>query len=365
MIRLERSLCALGLLTLVHIGLEAQTKVRRYDVTKETDYGIVYRLPETRIQAVFSVRERVYTPGELSGYANKYLNRKGTPEVKTTYEILSSTLRVVGVPDTSHEYLIAFDKKTTAPFVKLTDRGILYSINGSGDLCQGLTSETHSEVTKSKILPDRTQPALPREYVQAGSKAKQAAIAASYLYEVRENTMNILSGSVDNMPKDGESMRLVLERLRSEEHRAQRLFLGDTTERIIEYIFTYTPTSEDVTDIVFARFSPLSGMKSVDDLSGTPIHLSLRATERTEELPEKEQKKKEKQLEGSIVYNLPGQALVTLSYEGRTIASDKLPLTQLGSKQALAPKMFNLTQGQATAVYFDIRTGAILDIRQE
>ena len=125
--------------------------------------------------------------------------------------------------------------------------------------------------------------------------------------------MNILSGSVDNMPKDGESMRLVLERLRSEEHRAQRLFLGDTTERIIEYIFTYTPTSEDVTDIVFARFSPLSGMKSVDDLSGTPIHLSLRATERTEELPEKEQKKKEKQLEGSIVYNLPGQALVTLS----------------------------------------------------
>ena len=106
-------------------------------------------------------------------------------------------------------------------------------------------------------------------------------------------------------------------------------------------------------------------MKSVDDLSGTPIHLSLRATERTEELPEKEQKKKEKQLEGSIVYNLPGQALVTLSCEGRTIASDKLPLTQLGSKQALAPKMFNLTQGQATAVYFDIRTGAILDIRQE
>ena len=121
MIRLERSLYALGLLTLVHVGLEAQTKVRRYDVTKETDYGIVYRLPETRIQAVFSVRERVYTPGELSGYANKYLNRKVTPEVKTTYEILSSTLRVVGVPDTSHEYLIAFDKKTTAPFVKLTD----------------------------------------------------------------------------------------------------------------------------------------------------------------------------------------------------------------------------------------------------
>ena len=56
---------------------------------------------------------------------------------------------------------------------------------------------------------------------------------------------------------------------------------------------------------------------------------------------------------------------MTLNYEGRTIASDKLPLTQLGSKQALAPKMFNLTQGQATAVYFDIRTGAILDIRQE
>ena len=57
--------------------------------------------------------------------------------------------------------------------------------------------------------------------------------------------MNIVTGSVDNMPKDGESMRLALEQLRREEQRTQRLFLGDTTERVSEYILRYTPTGHE------------------------------------------------------------------------------------------------------------------------
>jgi len=40
-------------------------------------------------------------------------------------------------------------------------------------------------------------------------------------------------------------------------------------------------------------------------------------------------------------------------------------LAQLGTLQALAPKMLQLTPNAATAIYFDTRTGAILDVRQE
>ena len=366
MIRLERSLLALGCLCLAQAGLYAQTKVKRYDVTKETDYGIVYRLPQTKVQISIVVRERTYTPGVLSSYADKYLSQKATAEPTRTYEITGSALRILGEPDTTKLYLIAFDKKSTAPFVMLTDRGILYSINGS----MGSTEESSShylppvQVLEQKVA-DRALPSLPREYAQAGTKSKQAEIAANYLYEVRESAMNILTGSVDNMPKDGESMRLVLDRLRAEERRTQRLFLGDTTERVTTYSFVYDPTGEDARDVVIARFSELGGLVGRDDLSGAPVLLSLQATERAEPLGEKEQRKKDKQLEGSVVYTLPGEALLTLTYEGRKLASDKLPLTQLGTQQALAPKMFNLAPSQPTAVYLDTRTGAILSIHQE
>ena len=52
-----------GLLLFAAPEIGAQTKVRRYDATKETDYGVVYRLPRTEIEAVVTVPERTYTPG--------------------------------------------------------------------------------------------------------------------------------------------------------------------------------------------------------------------------------------------------------------------------------------------------------------
>ena len=99
MIRLERSLLALGCLCLAQAGLYAQTKVKRYDVTKETDYGIVYRLPQTKVQISIVVREHTYTPGVLSSYADKYLSQKATAEPTRTYEITGSTLRILGEHD--------------------------------------------------------------------------------------------------------------------------------------------------------------------------------------------------------------------------------------------------------------------------
>ena len=70
MLRLDRLLFGLGLVGLTASSLSAQTKVHRYDVTKETDYGIVYRLPQTKVQISIVVREHTYTPGVLSSYAD-------------------------------------------------------------------------------------------------------------------------------------------------------------------------------------------------------------------------------------------------------------------------------------------------------
>lgn len=363
--RLDRWIAFLGLILISAASLSAQTRVRRYDVTKETDYGIVYRLPQTEIEVVLTVRELIYTPGVLSSYADRYLNKKASETPAHTYELLSSELHTIGRPDSAHQYLVVFDKKTIAPFVKLTDTGILYSINGGEELPKSLSTARPATQLLSQKSSDTALPALAREYAQAGSKAKQAEIAAGYLYDLRENLMNIVTGSVDNMPKDGESMRLALDQLRTEERRTQRLFLGDTTERVTQYVLHYTPSGQELKDYILARFSPVAGLTSEDDLSGAPIRLSLRILEHAPELSDKEQKKKDKMLENSIVYIQPGEALVSISYEGKTLSEGKLRLAQLGAPQALAPKMLNLNPSSTTSIYFDIRSGAVLDIRQE
>ena len=91
----------LGLLLFAAPELGAQTKVRRYDATKETDYGVVYRLPRTEIEAVVTVRERTYTPGPLSAYADRYLNKKASDKPRHTFEIVSAHLYTVGRPDSA------------------------------------------------------------------------------------------------------------------------------------------------------------------------------------------------------------------------------------------------------------------------
>lgn len=366
MLRLDRLCLALGLVSLTTSTLTAQTKVRRYDVTKETDYGIVYRLPQTEIEGRFNVRERSYTPGPLAAYANRYLNVSASGQPARHFELLAGKLLTLGRADSTEQYLVAFDKKTLAPFVKLTDEGILYAINGSNDATAFQTPvATPLVVTLSEKEVDRQLPALPREYSQAGTVAKQAEIAASYLYSLRESQMDLVTGASENMPKDGESMRLALEKLRTEERRTLRLFLGDTTERITQHAVHYLPTGEAVKEFVLARFSPLTGLVDAQDLSGSPIYLDLQIIEQAPALDAKEQKRKEKLLENSIVYRQPGIASLTLTYEGKALAKERLSLSQLGSLQALAPKMLHIGTSATTAVYFDLSTGAIRDIRQE
>lgn len=345
--------------------LAAQTRVKRYDVTKETDYGIVYRLPETQLSFVLGVREQHYQPGSLAAYADKYLGRRVEGEPQHSYRLESARAVLTGIPDETQQFLIAFDRKTVAPFVLLTDKGILFSINGSEELPADQAQQPPLTQVVSEQLPDQTAPALPREYSQAGTRASRAEIAANYLYELRESSMNVLTGAVDNMPKDGESMRLVLDRLRHEEARTLRLFAGDTTQRLVAHRIDYLPTGEDLEAYTLARFSPTLGLLAPSDLRGTPITLSIKALERADELDEKAERRHEKQLENSIVYCRPGLALVRLSWEGKTLLQEKVPLTQLGALQALAPKMLNLNQDKTTSIYLDTRTGAVRQIKQE
>lgn len=332
--------------------------IQRYNATSENNYGVVYTLPKTEYEVSVLVLEKRFTPGPLAPWATKYLGYDVLVEEQRSSEIIQAEIRAIGVPNLDKRYLVAFDKKTIAPFVSLSDAGILYSINGS----KAIERHNSSIIAPSYPNPDRTMPALSREYSLAITDSKRAEIAATYLYEVRENALNIVAGEVEQMPKDGESMRLILDKLKAEESRTLRLFEGDTTQ--IAYVKTWrvVPSDQDQKLVLF-NFSPDFGIVADGDVSGSPVVLDIRVIDRTPALDPKELARREKS-EG-IVYNLPGLAEVSLLSDGQIIKSERLPLTQVGTIQTLSKKMLNIKESGTTSIYFDIRSGALDRITTE
>ena len=175
--------------------------------------------------------------------------------------------------------------------------------------------------------------------------------------------MNIVSGEVDQMPKDGESMRLILDKLRGEEQRTLRLFEGDTTMTAQRYTLSIEPKAEDM-EQPLAYLSPTSGFSETKtSQDAKPITLRIKIVERSPELDPKELARREKS-EG-IVYNLPGIAEVSLVYDGKELAKERLPITQVGTIQTMSKKMFNIKEAGTTAIYFDLNSGALNRVTTE
>lgn len=333
-------------------------QVQRYNATSDNGYGVVYNLPKTEYLITATVLHKHFTPGELAPWAAKYLGKQAEIQAKDQYELLDIRVETLGVADTNKRYLVPFDKKSIAPFVMLTADGVLYSINGNQ------APKTY-EKYKAPSYPqaDRNLPAFPREYALATSQSKRADIAATYLYELREHAMSIVSGEVEQMPKDGESMRLILDQLKGEERRTLRLFDGDTTYRTSTHTFRIVPEQEEIDKRLLFRFAPQYGIVAADDLSGDPVYLNLRFIEKAPQLDPKELKKREES--DGIVYNLPGLAELSISTQGKTWLKERVPITQIGTIQSLSKKMLNLKEAGATAIYLDPRSGALERITTE
>lgn len=335
-------------------------QVQRYNATADNDYGVVYTLPKTEYILTIQILHERFIPGELAEWSEKYLAKSSESKELHSYKVANTYLQISALADTTKRYVVTFDKKTIAPFVKLMPNGVIYSINGDAPLKSEDKQGDKIEVPKDD---ERQMPALPREYSLATSKSKRAEIAANYLYELRESSMNIVSGDVEQMPKDGESMRLILDKIRTEERRTLALFQGYRSYKVETYTFRIVPELDDMNARTLCNFSPQWGIVAPEDLSGEPIRYDLKIVERSPELSPKEQVKRDK-LEG-VVYNVPGVAEIRVYSEEQEFLKQRVPMTQVGTIQSLSKKMFNVKEAGNTAAYFDIKSGALLRVTTE
>jgi hypothetical protein len=240
----------------------------------------------------------------------------------------------------------------------LTDNGLLCAINT--EYTPVNTTQNTDPIIIASFDPNVTG-VYTEEFLKAGTVARQAEVAAQQIYRIRERKMDILTGDAENLPPDGEAMKLVIQGLEDQEQKLTSLFAGGFSKETSFRVINLTP-QENINAEVLFRFSNKLGMLDADDLGGEPVYFNLQVTERAPELSPKDAEKKEKSKKG-IIYNLPGKARVEINTAQTTLYAGEMPVVQFGSQENLAPVMFEDKKTPVKITFYP-ETGAIRQISQ-
>jgi len=339
-------------------AVQAQTATSAY-MPGVTPEGAVYLLPKTGIKVTVLIEKTTYTPGELCKYAERYLRIKdASPTPSVSYRITNIRQEAFAVADTSKHYAIEFNSKTVATNVRLSDDGILLAINAEPNLLP---------VTKPFVAAPRPASVNPRQYMNeetlaAGSTAKMAELIAQDIYEIRESRNLLVRGQADNMPKDGEQLRLMLNQLDKQDMAMTSLFTGTTIKDTTEYSMTIIPDKTSDKKVLF-RFSQKLGLLENDDLAGVPYYYMAEDLKTVPPVEVIDPKKKNKQAQGVYV-NIPGKLRSTISHAQGIVDTAEFPAGQFGNVELLSGALFN--KRYTTRLWLHPLSGAVekIDVEQ-
>ena len=336
----------------------AQTAVSTY-LPGVTPEGAIYLLPKTGIRIAVQVEKTTYAPGELCKYAERYLRIKDvSPTPSVNYRITDIRQEAYAVADTSKHYAIKFDAKTAATNVRLSDDGILLAINAD---------PTTIPATKPFVAAPRPASVNPRQYMNeetlaAGSTAKMAELIAQDIYEIRESRNLLVRGQTDNMPKDGEQLRLMLNQLDKQDQAMTSLFIGITEKDTTEHVITVIPDKTSDQQVLF-RFSQKLGLLESDDFAGEPYYYKVEDLKTVPPVEVIDPKKKNKPAPGVYV-NVPGKLRSTISDAKGVISTAEFPAGQFGNVELLSGALFN--KRYTTRLWLNPLSGAVekIDVEQ-
>ena len=337
-----------------------------------TAEGAVYFLPKTAVRVTVEVEKTTYTPGDLCQYAERYLRlRDVSPTPSVGYRITAIRQEPVAVADTTKRYAVKFDPRTSATNIRLSDDGVLVGINtderkeegnnqNGQNVQQGYSPSTFH-------LPPSTNKLNPRQFMSedalaAGSTSKMAELIAQDIYEIRDSRNQLVRGQADNMPKDGEQLRLMLNQLNLQDRALTSLFAGTTVSDTTRYSFLIVPDSVIVRDILF-RFSQKLGLVDADDLAGVPYYINIDDLSTVPAPAPVDPRKKLKPIDGIFV-NIPGRLRATVSDGQQAIITSEFPAGQFGNVELLSGSLFN--KRFTTRLWLNPLSGAIerLDAEQ-
>ena len=342
--------------------IDAQTPIR-HNALKSNDYGVVYSLPITQLDFELNITKITYKRGEYYQFAKQYLSIDNPIlEDNVVYSLGEIEVQNIGTPDKNETYLLQFKSNSVEPYVYLNKEGLICAINENAPIDEkkkALTSLTES----SPVI--NAQSLLTEEILLAGSRSKQAELIAKQIFALRLSRNDILTGEADNMPPDGDAYKLVMNQINMQEKALVELFEGNAKTEHITKSISVTPKNENIDREVIFRFSEKTGLVNADDLSGEPAYLTLidKNPEPHVELTDKQVRQLEKKFSDGVVYNIPGKAQLTLSFNNQVLINKEVDVVQYGSQDVLTRRMFD-SRKQPIKVIFYPELGAIKQIIQ-
>ncbi len=344
---------AIAGLLLAAAPAQAQTELTKY-VPGITTEGAVYFLPKTELRFVVQIERTVETPGDFRAYANRYLRLKDViQETHTNHKVNSIRMYTVGTADKSKGYAVKFHAKSSATNMQLSAEGVLMAINDKTTI----PAEEPLFTPAPKVEKPNPRNYLSQEILAAGSTAKMAELIAREIYTIRESKNELTRGEADYMPKDGEQLKLMLQKLDEQDKALSSMFCGTTEKDTFEVMLTVCPDSELDRQVLF-RLSQKMGLVDADDLSGEPFYISvkdLHSLPPVQEAPATTKKKKA--YDSGIYVNVPGKALVSVCRGNDEILSQEINTAQFGRTELLGGELFN--KKYITKLLINPITGAV------
>ncbi len=327
----------LGAALIISMGAQAQTELTKY-VPGITAEGAVYFLPKTEVCVIVQIEKTTKTPGDFRAYANRYLRQKSIIQEPTvSHKVTSIRMYTSGRADDSKGYAVKFNAKSSATNMQLADDGRLLAINDQN------TIPAEPTLFKAAKKPVAVNPRdfMSQEILAAGSTAKMAELTAKDIYDIRESMNELTRGEADYMPKDGEQLRLMLDKLSEQDKALTSMFCGTVEKDTVEFLLRICPDKEMDRQVLF-RLSEQMGLVDADDLSGVPFYISVKDLHSLpEEQVDPKATKKKKAYENGIYVNVPGKAVVTIAQGNDVLLTQEISTAQFGRTELLGGALFN------------------------
>ena len=180
-----------------------------------------------------------------------------------------------------------------------------------------------------------------------------------YIFSVN---IDLLTGNSDEIPQE-RSFEILLNEMNKREALLTSLFMGTVeTESSVKHIIYLPPVNSEkhTSNEIAFRFSERNGIVAPDNLSGEPIYISVNGTQ-IGTVPTDAKGNTITPVKGALIYTIPGKADVKISYKGKTLCTENLPLSQLGVDFGLDPTLF--TGKNPMQALFCPATGALINIK--
>ena len=304
--------------------------------------GMVYALPKTGLRFTITAQKTEKKRGEFYLYSERYLGLKDVIlEDAVEWEIKGITVTPFGLANADEMFQITSSSKHSVPLVQLSEDGVLLSVNSELPV-------TEHEETPATVKPqDDFVVPYTEEMLLANSSAKMAQEAANYIYRLRESRTALLAADLNTLPPDGEAYAMSLDQINNLESQFLSLFKGQELVSCVTETIEVIPDEIKARDVLF-RFSSFAGLVAPDDLSGSPVFITMEKGD----MPSLNLASADST---GIFYKLPAPVQVKV-FDGSTeVLSQNILMGQFGELQALSPYLLN----DDVKIQFYPTTGAI------